>query len=139
MRSRPRSECEFPQDLHRALASRRHLDIYIDDVQPAPRPQRFDVTAISQHTQLSTRSRLRFPPKYALKTAKESKRTRFGNLCPELDMDLRPTAFDTYGTGGPGTELGLDRIAWLYCFKRGSNPHAERVKLYEYVSPARNR
>ena len=115
------------------MLSRRRLDFYIDDPSFAPTPQGFDVTVVSPHSQpyvSSTKSTAGF----ALESAEEAKRVKYGSLCAELGMDFHPMAIDIYGSIGPGFAKGMDLIANYISSKRGTCPSTERRGLVTQLS-----
>ena len=69
-----------------------------------------------------------------LVAAEEAKRTKYGSLCDELDIELFPMAMDTYGASGPGFNEGIQRISTYVSTKRGSCPATERRKIVTGVS-----
>ena len=116
-----------------AVLSRRRLDFYIDEPSFAPTPQGFDVTVVSRHSQpfvSATKSKAGF----AIESAEEAKRVKYGSLCDELGMDFHPMAIDIHGSSGPGFARGMGLIANYISSKRGTCPSTDRRALITQLS-----
>ena len=125
-------EWTFPQDDDKAPASRRRLDFYTHDPAFDPSPQGFDVTVISPHSQpYVTSARTKG---YALVSAEDSKIQKYGDLCTERGITLRPMAIDVYGATGPGFGTAADMISAYLSSKRGTSPATERRQLITQLS-----
>ncbi len=109
------------------MCQRKH-DLYISNLSVPPRPQAYDLTFISPHSEPYARDGGRHPS-WAADNAEKAKKRRYGRPSEENEIDFHPMAMVLYGRIGSAFERGIHPLISLTAQRRGTSPAQERSKL----------
>ncbi len=116
------------QDEHLPRTSQRKYDLFISDLSVSPRPQAYDLTIISPHSEPYVRNAGRNPT-WAVQSAERKKIRKYGPSSTEKQIEFHPLAMDLYGCIGPTFDPGLHSVISLIAQRRGTSPITERSNL----------